>query len=410
MTLSEFEPRPIEKGLTQEQLNITPKGFYDDNHSDDAVGNLLVWEDARRFNRLVVYKRCADARVKPVGLEAVSWACISAGGEVDYKFISDKKFSAAIALGHFDGDTKIPGQAISGCGGHMVKTLLDIKGIGLNQEELEWVNRYAFENIYHKDIMIQAYISAEKMANQGQKQSLAVVQDHLTLEMYPIALFQPKDGEIKTTSAITASDIADYKAEGLYANGIPTIDESDLPEVFQRILQANRQEVKYVNPRYPDLRKMQKVQKPRMILWSTDIRSARVKYPTLSSVPGSMFKIIMPRRKIESDTVLSEKDIQNCLNQLVYPLLHAVENHDDPEKDFSNTDRFVIETGSFEKSRELAQKAMGIIIVKENGERIELLKEWLKLKGRQIILLQSVAGNVNKYDYFEPEPTQGVLI
>lgn len=382
--------RPVERGVLQESLIISPDFLFRDNHSSQAEANREQWEDVRSKGQLIAYYRCSDARLRPAGIGAMSWGKIAAAEKNPHvRFVTNKRIEVSIALTHFDGDTAIPGQMPTGCGGLGEKRKIE------QNSHHNGIERFIFEEVAHEDVLIQAWFTAENVAHMSGKPSLAAAQDHLNLQIFPIALFLPQDdGEMLTISRVRSQDLIakNYDPKRIYENGIPAISESSLPDVFQGIMKQNTKDIAITNSSYPNLRKMQKVQKPRTILWSTDVRSARVKYPVLSSPPGSIFKVIMPRDKIEGNVIITDEDIRKCLEQLEYPIKHALENHSNPDKAFSNTDRLIIETGSLNKSGQLAQRAM----------QEPWMKEWTELEDRKIIIVQSVAGLVaDNIDYYK---------
>lgn len=392
MTAEGQRPK-IERGIKQEELIITPDSLHEDNHSPQAQLNREQWEEKRIKGELIAYLRCSDARLKPVGIGAVSWGSIAGADNPDRKFAADnRRIGVSIVLTHFDGDTVKLGEVPTGCGGLKAK-----EEIG-NTTHKNGIGKYISEVVGHPDMLIQAWVSAENMAAVSGKPALAAAQDHLTLQIYPIALFTPQgDGEMLIRSKVRVKDTlaTSYDPKRIYENGIPTISESSLPDVFRKIMQENMQDMQETHSKYPDLGKMQKVQHPRMILFSTDIRSARVRYPKLSSVPGSIFKVIIPREKVEGTLHISDGSLERCFGQLEYPILHSVANHNDPNESFFNTDRLIIETGSIDLSRQLAQRAM----------EQEWIGKWLKLSDKKIIVVQTIAGVSNVIEWFTPQTT-----
>ena len=392
-------PRPIERGLRQEELSIAPEDFLTDNHSVEAKEKLGNWNETRLRAKLQANYRCSDARVKPAGINAISWASIAAADEPIREMASNRAINVSVALAHFDGDTVKPGVMPNGCGG------LGVKASVGNRENQQGSARYVAEVVAHQDLFIQAWKTAEFVATISGKPALAAAQNHLTLQIHPLAFFIPNSqGEITSHSKVRIQDVFDnnYKPRNIYANGIPTIATSSLPDFFADVIVQNQRDMEEINRLYPDLRRMQKVQKPRMILFSTDIRPTRVKFPRLSSVPGSIFKVMVPRQKTEGDVQISTRSLEKSLDQLHYPISHANENYEDPTKPFSNTDRLIIETGSMDLSRRLAQIAM----------KEDWMRQWVSLptekrdknpeRANQIILLQTVGGVVSAAELFVP--------
>lgn len=391
-------PRFPDRGPLQKDLIITPKTLFQDNHSPQADSNRALFEEIRRKGELMAYYRCSDARIITAGgIVAVSWGSIAGADQPDMNFAAYRGIRASVVLTHFDGDTVKPGEMPSGCGGLKVKEEIGIEEKSC-KKDLNGPDKYVAETVKHKDMLIQAWLSAENIATLSGKPTLAAAQDHLTLQIYPIALFLPQtNGEMLIRSKVGTKDTlaTSYSAKRIYGNGIPTISESSLPDVFSEMLQQNLKDMQEINSRYPDLRKMQKVQQPRVVFFSTDIRSVRVKYPTLSTAPGTIFKVIVPRGKIEGSVHISDEDLENSLDQLEYPIKHAVKNYNIPNKPFSNTDRLIIETGNLDLSKEVARKAL---------ER-SCVENWLRLGYGQIIVVGTVGGKTTAApEYYPAQP------
>lgn len=392
-------PRPDERGPRQEDLIITPENFLDDNHSLQAKENQEYWNEMRLKSDLDAYYRCSDARLKLAGKNAISWASIAAADEPIREMASNRGINVSVALAHFDGDTVKPGVMPYGCGGLAVKA-----DIG-NRENQRGSSRYVAEVIAHQDMFIQAWKTAELVATISGKPALAAAQDHLTLQIYPLAFFIPdSQGEITSHSKVRIQDVFDnnYHPRNVYVNGIPTIATSSLPDFFADIIVQNQKDMEVINRLYPDLRKMQKVQKPRIIFFSTDIRPTIVKLFKLSAVPGSIFKVMVPRQKTEGDVQISTRSLEKSLDQLHYPISHANENYEDPAKPFSNTDRLIIETGSMDLSRRLAQRAMREESTQEWVNPTNEKREKNPERKNQIILLQTVGGVISAAELFVP--------
>lgn len=379
-----------EQTLRQEQLDISVGSLMADNRSEDALVNRVHWDRSRKQGNLIAYFRCSDARVKPVGLDAISWGSIAATSQAEY-LAANRGIKASVVVVHFDGDSIAPGKIPLGCGGLSAK----LESQTNNNGNKEGIHKFVDEKITHPDPFIQSWVSASRIAKASGKPVLAVAQDHLTLEMHTFASFLYIDGYKITKSAIDETDIIEgnYDPAKIYENGIPVLSEDEISPTFQEILDQNAKEVKILNERYPNLREMQKVQKPRMIMLSTDIRSARVRYPDTSSTPGSIFKLHVPREKAEGAINIPTDELENCLNQLEYPIRNAISNFGNPILPFSNTDRLIIETADIHISKQLAQKTLGK----------DWMKEWIRLPNRKIIVVQTKSGVVSNIEYFAPK-------
>lgn len=360
------------EGPRQESLIITPDSLMQDNHTPFAQQRREEFESARIGGALIGVDRCSDARVSVIG-NSISVGSISAAETPTLNLAKDRGLAAWMSLSHFD------------CGGSKAK-----QKIG-DEPQNGGIEKYVAEKIAHPDPIIQTIITAEEIASLSEKPVLAAVQDHLDHTIYPIAYFQMEDGQMTSVSAVRTRDILKYNPDRIYEAGIPTIGERSMPNVFRQLLDQNRRDVQKTLAQYPNLREMQEVQKPRMVMFSTDIRSAKIKYPNISAVPGSMFKVFVPRQKVDGDINILDEDLLNSLNQLQYPISQAVANADSPDMPFSNTDRLIIETGNLSLSRSLAQKAM----------EQEWMQDWFNLPDRQIILVQTLAGIISAAEQLE---------
>lgn len=379
-------PIQFERGIRQEDLKITKIDLFNDNHSEEAGKAREIWNEKRKEGKLRGFARCSDARLKTVG-ESISVGSVAAVANPIPSVVSDRSLESLTALSHIDGDEIIPGKMPTGCGGHEAKERIgdtpQQEGIG------RWISGMA-----SKDPAIQAIVTAEKLAYASDgKPVLAAIQDHLNYTIYPVAFFQLDKGQMRSISSVRNEDILKHNPKRIYENGIPTIDEGHLPDVLAEMLEDNRREAQSILAKYPDLKRLQKVLRPRMILFSTDIRSVRVKYPKTSLPPGSVFKVHIPTEKISDGyRRIDESALTDSLNQLEYPIDHAVKNHEDTTLPFSNTDRVIIETGDFDLSISLAKEAL----------KKPWMKKWLRLNDRRILVVQTNSGVVNVIDEFSP--------
>lgn len=376
--------RPFEHSPRQDELIITTKTLWEDNHSPLAERRRQEFEEARLKGELAGVLRCSDARVSLVG-NSISVGTISAAGVPSRNLARDRGIKFWMSLSHFDGDTVDLEVMPEGCGGLRAKTQ-----IGDTPQE-GGIGKYVAEIIKHQDPLVQAIITAEAMAYLSDgKPVLAASQDHLDHTVYPVAFFQMIDDQMTSISAVRNIDILKYDPKSVYENGIPTIREASLPDAFLELLEQNKAEVQDLYAKYPNIRTLQKVQKPRTVMFSTDIRSAKIKYPRLSEAPGSIFKVFVPREKMDGSVRIKDEDLINSFNQLQYPIDNAVKNFGRDDEPFSNTDRLIIETADIEQSRRIAQEA----------SKHKWMTDWMNLSDRKIILVQTVGGVALKAEEF----------
>lgn len=376
------EQRRLGNETMQKENMITPQSLLKDNHSIETEKLRKAWQENRKKGQLTAFFTCGDARtLTPLPESSMSIRSIATGGLKDSygNLVNNRGVKQIVVLDHHDGDTAKPGQRPNGCGGLAAKE--QANGHKDNKVK-EGIAEYIEREVKHPDVIIQALLEAEEIAMQTQKPVMAATQDHLTEMIFPIAIFI--EGGLQKFTAIHLNDIAGnlYDPTRLYANGIPVLPDNLIPENFKQLLDANRKNVALLAKRYPDLKQKQKVQNPQMVVLSTDIRSMRIRYPQTSQLPGSLFKLNIPRKKEGSHTSINSKDLVRTLNQAQYPIEHALENFGDPTKPFYQTNTLFVETGEINLSRRLAQEAI----------RKPWMKEWLRLPNHQIIIAETKAG------------------
>jgi hypothetical protein len=369
---------------------ITPQSLLEDNQSEEAKIREKEWETNRKNGKLIAVFTCGDARIfVPSPEQTISVRSIATGGsKKPYEaLLNSPGVKCIVVLSHHDGDTATPGQKPTGCGGLAAK---EEANNHKDQHYTKGIGDYIEHDVRYPDPVIQALISAEEIASETDKPILAATQDHLTEEIFPIAIFELR-GNRKTT-LINFGKIADslYHPSEFYANGIPILPNEFLTEEFSQFLEENKQEVARLEKEYSTLREKQKVQNPKMVVLSTDIRSMRIRYPQSSQEPGSLFKLNMPRKKDNLGVSIDPNNLIKSLEQAEYPLSHAVKNYGDNSKPFSLTDRVFLETGDIKLSHTLAEK-----LAQESW-----MKEWLALPDHKIIIAQSNAGKSNDIKYF----------
>ncbi len=376
-------PLFIERGIRQEQLDITAQSFWIDNDSPEAKDAREEFTKKEEQRELWAVEGCADART--LTSTKIAIRKVAAASDPAPRLASDKSIGLWIADSHFDSDIFEIGKTPTGCGGLGAKL-----EIGNNRIQEPGVYRFASEEIADHDPVKQAIVTARNIfALSHGKPVLATLQDHRTFHIYPLAFFQVgDDGEEDVRSAVLGRylDPKHYDPGIIYANGIPSLKEYNLPENVQAFLRRHRKLAQQMQGLYPDLHELQGVQKPRMVLLTTDRRSARQKFPKLASVPGSMFKITLFTEGSHETVQIGEKETEAALDQLSYPIRDkCLLNYGDPTKPFSNTDKIIIETPNIELSRLIAGKAL----------QETWIKQWLELPERRIILLQTNDGIVN---------------
>ncbi|MDP2638316.1 MAG: hypothetical protein Q8P26_04620, partial [Candidatus Levybacteria bacterium] len=200
--MTEQQHRPSE--VMQEEIMITPKALLEDNHSTNSEQLRKTWEENRRRGNLTVYFTCGDARIWTASPEeSTSIRSIAAGGS-KYPYsdlVNNRGVGQIVVLDHHDGDTAEPGQIPSGCGGLAAKEQFN----GHQDKAEKGIAEYIKHEVKHPDVIVQALLTAEEIAMQTQKPVMAATQDHLTEEVFPIAVFS--EGGLQKLTAIHLNDI-----------------------------------------------------------------------------------------------------------------------------------------------------------------------------------------------------------
>lgn len=384
--------------LTTER-RITPEMLLSDNKSEDSRRLRKEWNVLRADGTLVLEWDCDDARSRP-SLRAAQIRSISTGGDEEsyesYEGLYNDKGVATIAVVvHYDKETERKGKAPEGCGGLGVKK----KQQANEAPTLGGAYEYVDKKVAHHDPLVQALITADQISKYTSKPVLAAARDHLTGSIKPIALFQQKeDGAQLIYSAVRVGSILDgsYKPEEIYSNGVPVLERGDpaLKDFFM-FFAVNEHETRRLADRYPDLRDRMKVQNPSAIVISTQVRPLRTRYYDTFGDPGAAFEITIARCKknLEASTRITNKAIQEVLEQAHYAMTHAIDNRGKEGKDFRDTRTVLIETVHIDNSRRIAQA----LAETEFGAR------WLT-EGNDVIIAEVRGGEIvdNKIEYFKP--------
>lgn len=374
---------------TAADLIITPQSLYEDAHSLETIRGIQQWEEARRNRDITVWMGCSDARLIIPYKNSISARSIAtAGAKEPYdKLVESDMVKRVVILAHHDGDTVMPGARPTGCGG------LGAKADAEMAKSERRIARFVGEHVQHPDVIMQAWISGLTIAERTGKPVLAVTQDHLTGIMYPLGAFTNSGQVIRSGVSVRKLLEGQYDPAQIYANGLPVLPENAIPDDVRDILEENRKQVVDVNQEYPNLRHLAKKQRQaRMVVFSTEIRSMRLRFPQTSDIPGTIFKLHIPRQDIGGATYIPKEVLESSLDQAEYPIHYAVENYGRPQEQFSLTDRFLIETNDIEMSKHLAHQLL----------QEEWMQDWAALADHRIIVAQTQGGIPNIIDYYQP--------
>lgn len=182
-----------------------------------------------------------------------------------------------------------------------------------------------------------------------------------------------------------------YDPALIYADLIPTLKDSAIPDIFREFLDAANAQMRNLLVNYSNFREMQKVSNPRMIVLSTEPRSLRIRYPKTMSRPGIAFKMHLPRERLEAGTIsINPSVLRDIMNQVGYPFSHAADHFDQPGESWADTDIFLIETGDWDVSNQLAGDVA----------REKSVKKWRAQDGHQIWVARTEEGITTRIEPF----------
>lgn len=370
---------------------ITPESLLADNKSEEAIESLNNWENAKTGRKQTAMVACGDARLILPYRTTMSMRTIATGSvnspqglEAVKPILESVGVNKIITVGHFNGDTAIPGEAIRGCGG------LQAKEEG--QTRKSGILRFVEEHIQHQDVVLQTLISASKIAATTDKPVLAAIMNHRDGTLYPLAVYSYFGTETIRNFGDDKIIPGSFDPRILYAGGIPAMEEEQIPEIFRDVLDEQTRNVEDMKRLYPDLHKRQEVQNPVMIAISTETRSMKIRFPNTAREPGSIFKLHIPRSQSGNSIDITFEDMRNAANQLDFPIKQANKNYGEHNKSFSKTSVLFIETEDIQISIMLA---FGLF-------RERWMQKWTELPGHSVIVAQTKGGETSEVKIIKP--------
>ncbi|MCX6730681.1 MAG: hypothetical protein NTZ55_02435, partial [Candidatus Roizmanbacteria bacterium] len=227
--------------------------------------------------------------------------------------------------------------------------------------------------IEHSDVVVQTLISAARVAKKTDAPIYASLVDHRTYRWSPIAVFH--GGTINTQIPLSA--LFAYDPAQIYQNGIPEMPIINDRSLLSDLYAENRIQMDEMLRRNPDFYMTQKTQDPHSILFSTDVRSPRIRYPNLSG-PNTMFRVRVPYEKDAGGSItgINPQHLESSFAQVQYPISHTVGSS--VGKPFHSTRNLIVETPDLDLSREVADKL---------AEK-EWMRPWIEQEGGNIIVAQ----------------------
>lgn len=405
--INSIETNPIRilrgpEARSREAVIITPDSIDQDNKSEPANNRRGIWRQARGSDttsgRLMLIKRCADARlITPVPERAMEIDSIATAGSLDHysALMQHPAFTngAFIALGHYNGLSSSIDRMPEGCGGLGAKK--SQQKLMEHEVKTEGIEGFIRRNIDHPDVVIATSITALKMATMTDRPTIAAVQDHRTGDINVLGVFSRDKSEYVTAVDPLLLFQGKYRPDEIYKDGMPSLDFSSLPPSVQEMMidyDVQQKALRAIMP-FPFLETYQEGQFPSMIAIETEVKPLEVRQPGLTELPNRVFRLNIPRQKLGNGIHVPQNALDMVLEQAEYPFRQAVKNAGNPNGDFYQTHTLFINTGSMDQSQEVARQIL------EQPYSFP----WIQREGNQVIIAESVAGEIQKIDYYVPQ-------
>lgn len=237
-------------------------------------------------------------------------------------------------------------------------------------------------------MVINSLIRAASIARYVDKPVLATAVAHDNLDQ-PLSLLgwfrRLPSGSIESITALPINYLfsGNYKPSEIYADGIPTLDRGDIPNVFQERLEAYTEYMDHLKNAYPDYEQAQEVQNPTVFGISSNMKRASIRYSDTFGKPGTIFEARVARKRLDDDSVDIDPDsLHEALNQAHFPIARSVAHHEDDTKDFSRLNTVLIETQCLDLSLALAVEL----------SRKSWMQDWMELPNHKILLAKTRGG------------------
>lgn len=326
------------------------------------------WLNAKRNGTLTAAWICSDARAVVVDTLGSSIAEVTSIAAADQPSRFEHVFkhsgvAQVISSGHFK------------CGGMHVKEVRNGQTLPIRRP----VESFIDSRIISPNTITQAYRAARRIAQISGKPVLAAITNHETREIFPIA-------EIWNGGANVRSNVDERSLlEGTVQydeNNVPILQDRQLSPNFAILMRRNKERVAYLQ-RQGGFDKKQKVQNPGLILMTTSIIPAGLRYPS-KYLPNSIFSIKLGYKKSGNGNIdIDGYEKIEATQQLEYPIGNSLTAK--PNEAFSDTHTLLIETPDLKESESLAGELVGHLFV----------KQWLS-QGSQILISEVHSGRIAK--------------
>lgn len=377
-----------EPNLTEFRAPITPERLLEANHSPLSKERVAHYQEAKREKDLTYLILCADARSGP------SWFNddrIAAGREiaaginpVDYQDLLNSEGVGRIAIGvHYDLPHSIENGEFEGCGGlHAFKELNGNSSILKDHP----VASHVKSKIHSEHPFVHAFKQKDAIMKQlggSYKEMVIFGLNHITGLAMPVwSLDKDEEGTYHSHSKIQINLL--QNPEFIAPSTLVALSDRWLSPKFQELFQKNHDYVDAMKRANSNYTEQMKVQNPRTIFATTEIKPLRDRYAGLYDMPNQVFVVGMPYIKGQENVrVVTHEDI--ILSQLSYPILSSLsaKNVYDP---FGKTDTLVIETSDIVQSSYLAR------LFKEQ----DWARNWIDNRNATIIVVETRLGETTR--------------
>ncbi|MBU2632736.1 hypothetical protein KKG52_03390 [Patescibacteria group bacterium] len=317
----------VENGEESHLPTLTADMLYEANTSPAAEKNLQEFYENWRNGKIVLLRRCSDSRIPVSTTTAVDNASMGAEGpKSPYTgLMLDAGIGAIANVTHFDGILSKPGERPVGCGALDAAESLKMHGLSDSLED-DHSGLFVSE-IKSSDQSTDAFSNADAIAKHVGKPVLIGAIDHRRLELIPVAVIEKKGNSLSLilpeSLPIGSMLQGRYDAAKIYKNGIPRLDEGQIPEEFIEWLEDTRRDYAELRRTYSDLLETQASQNPHTLFVTTEKITPRGRYPGLFDRPGSIFVVhVSGTKDLESGLKIPDASIKTALRQNHYATDH----------------------------------------------------------------------------------------
>jgi len=392
--------RSVEQPGPTEHQRIEVKALSEDNKSVLAQQKIDLWLSNYDSGRVFIEIGCSDKRPISAESRVIKLQSVGAGfpHKAEYnKVYNDQRIEAIVVRTHFDGIRLVAGERPSGCGGQDTKAKI-VTGLITPKEG---ITDFVDHNV-DQDPLVQSFLQAYQVAEQLSESSCRTVivanQDHRRGLTRLVGEISVVNGIRKILIPEVLVPVIEAKSEEekqkeynpklIYANGIPELPRSMASDKSRDYLETADEKMRDVLTEVKDFTERQATQNPWALVISTSKIPIENRYPEHFKTLKSPFKVDIPRAKSEQITHIDQGTISCAINQMEYAITKSIENHNNPNADFSDSHVLLIETSGFDQSSEIARQ----ILTKT------WMQKWILLPDHQLFVSEVRDGRTLKLD------------